>query len=97
MLMPAAVLIVILLGSIAVDFAVVFLGQRDLGAAAAAAANNAATYGLDEAAFRAGEGYQFQADQVDGGGAVGARRPAASATTMSRPPSRSTASRSSSA
>ena len=65
MLMPAAMLIVILLGSIAVDFAVVFLGQRDLGAAAASAANNAATYGLDEAAFRAGEGYQFRADQVE--------------------------------
>ena len=64
MLMPAAVLIVILLGSIAVDFAVVFLGQRDLGTAAAAAANDAATYGLDEAAFRRGEGYQFRRDQV---------------------------------
>jgi Flp pilus assembly protein TadG len=64
MLMPAAVLIVILLGSIAVDFAVVFLAQRELGTAASAAANDAATYGLDEAKFRAGEGYQFRQDQV---------------------------------
>ncbi len=64
MLMPAAVLIVILLGSIAVDFAVVFLAQRDLGTAASAAANDAATYGLDEAAYRRGDGYQFRQDQV---------------------------------
>ena len=65
MLMPAAVLIVVLLGSMAVDFAVVFLAQRELGAAAAAAANDAATYGIDEAAYRRGEGYRFDAARVD--------------------------------
>jgi D-alanyl-D-alanine carboxypeptidase len=43
MLMPAAVLIVIVLGSIAVDFAIVFLGEREAASLAAAAANDAAT------------------------------------------------------
>jgi hypothetical protein len=52
MLMPAAVLSVILLGSIAVDFAVVHLGERDLVTVAAAAANDAATYGIDQERFR---------------------------------------------
>jgi hypothetical protein len=51
MLMPAAVLIVIILGSIAVDFAVVFLGEREAASLAAAAANDAAT-AVDEEPFR---------------------------------------------
>jgi hypothetical protein len=52
MLMPAAMLVVVLLGSIAVDMSAVFLARRDLVAAAAAAANDAVTYGLDERAYR---------------------------------------------
>jgi hypothetical protein len=52
MLMPAAVLVVIVLGSIAVDFAIVFLGEREAAALAAAAANDAATAAVDEQAFR---------------------------------------------
>lgn len=52
MLMPAAMLVVVLLGSIAVDMSAVFLVRRDLVAAAAAAANDAVTYGLDERAYR---------------------------------------------
>lgn len=51
MLMPAAVLIFIVLGAICVDFAVVFLAQRELSNAAAAAANDAATRALDLSAF----------------------------------------------
>jgi Flp pilus assembly protein TadG len=47
MLMPAAVLIFIVLGAICVDVAVVFLAQRELANAAAAAANDAATRALD--------------------------------------------------
>lgn len=43
MLMPAAALILILLASIAVDFAIAFLGRRELVGLAAAAANDAAT------------------------------------------------------
>lgn len=53
MLMPAAVLIVILLGSIAVDFAIAFLGEREALSLASAAANDAATAALDQEEFRA--------------------------------------------
>ncbi len=43
MLVPAAVLVLVILGAIAVDFSVAFLGQRELISAAGAAANDAAT------------------------------------------------------
>jgi Flp pilus assembly protein TadG len=51
MLMPAAVLVLIVLGAIAVDFAVVFTAQRELANAAAAAANDAATKAVDRPEF----------------------------------------------
>jgi len=53
MLMPAAVLVVLLLASIAFDSAVVFLAERELANVAAAAANDAATQALDRSAFYA--------------------------------------------
>jgi Flp pilus assembly protein TadG len=53
MLMPAAVMIVILLGSIAVDFAIAFLGEREALSLASAAANDAAAAALDQDEFRA--------------------------------------------
>jgi Flp pilus assembly protein TadG len=52
MLFPAGVLIILSLGAIAADSAVVFLGERELAAVAAAAANDAVTYGIDENEFR---------------------------------------------
>ena len=64
MLMPAAVMIVMVLGAIAVDLSVVRLGQRELIAAAGDAANDAATIGLDEAALRAGNGYHLDPERV---------------------------------
>jgi Flp pilus assembly protein TadG len=51
LLMPAAVLVLMVLAALAVDAAVVFLAQRELVDATAAAANDAAVAGLDEAAF----------------------------------------------
>jgi hypothetical protein len=51
MLMPAAVLVVIVLGAIAVDQAIVYTRQRELVVAAEAAANDAAGYGLNRDAF----------------------------------------------
>ena len=51
MLMPAGVLIVLLLGGLAVDSAVLFLGERELADLSAAAANDAATAGLREESF----------------------------------------------
>lgn len=47
MLLPAAVLIVVVLGAIAIDRAVVFGAQRDLVASAQAAADNGASLGVD--------------------------------------------------
>jgi hypothetical protein len=53
MLVPAAVLVLLALASLAVDSAVVFLAQRQAGDAAAAAANDAAGAGLSDAVFYA--------------------------------------------
>jgi len=64
MLMPAAVLVVIVLGAIAVDLGAVRLGQRELVSAAGDAANDAVTVGLDEARLRAGEGYRLEPERV---------------------------------
>ena len=64
MLMPAAVLIVLLLGAIAVDLTVVHLRQRAAINAVSSAANDAVTFGLDEGALRRGDGYQLDSDRV---------------------------------
>ena len=65
MLMPAAVLIVLLLGAIAVDLTAVHLRQRAAISAAASAANDAVTYGLDQAALRRGDGYRLDPARVE--------------------------------
>jgi hypothetical protein len=59
MLMPAAVLIVLVLAAIAMDLSLLHLARRELIAAAEAAANDAVTFGLDEARYRRGDGYQL--------------------------------------
>jgi len=51
MLVPAGVLVLVVLGAIAVDFAVAFLAQRELSSLAASLANDAATVALSEGAF----------------------------------------------
>jgi hypothetical protein len=53
MLVPAGFLILLLLAAIAVDSAGAYLGQRQLTDALAAAANDAATAGLDNRAYYA--------------------------------------------
>lgn len=53
LLMPAGILVVVLLGSIAVDFAIAFLGEREVASLATSAANDAATAAVDEAHLRA--------------------------------------------
>ncbi len=52
MLMPAAVLIVFILGSIALDFSIIYLRQRQALNLAADAANDAAIEGIDLDTFR---------------------------------------------
>lgn len=77
LLVPAGVLVLVVLGAIAVDFALAFLGQRELAGAAAAAANDAAAAALSDAAFY-GDGavavdpVRAEAVAIE---AVGARRP----------------------
>lgn len=51
MLMPAGVLIVLVLGALAVDSAIMFLGERELADLSAAAANDAATAAIVERSF----------------------------------------------
>lgn len=65
LLIPAAVLIVVILASLAVDQAVVFGAQRDLVATAQAAANDAAAVGIDPDAVRAGSGLAYDDSRID--------------------------------
>jgi hypothetical protein len=78
--MPAAVLVMMVLGAIAVDSARLFLAQRELGDAAAAAANDVAGAALDEGAFYRSGG-ELRIDAVRARqvavAAVAARRPEA--------------------
>lgn len=62
---PAALLVMVVLASITVDFARLHLGQRQADDLAAATANDAVTVGLDEAAFRSGAGYHLDVTRVD--------------------------------
>lgn len=64
MLMPAAFLILMVLGAIAVDLTAIRVGQRSLLSSAIDAANDAVTVGLDEDAYRSGEGYRLDPDRV---------------------------------
>ena len=51
LLFPAAVLVMMVLGAITVDFSIAFLGERELAGATAAAANDAATRALSNRDF----------------------------------------------
>jgi uncharacterized membrane protein len=64
MLMPAAVLIVLLLGAIAVDSAIVHLEQRQAYNIAFDAANDAAGAGLDRDALRSTGELRYDLDRV---------------------------------
>ena len=55
MLMPAAVLIIVILGALVVDSATVWLGQRELGSAAGVAATDAASAVYDPAFYQSGQ------------------------------------------
>jgi hypothetical protein len=62
---PAALLVVVVLASITVDLARLRLVQRQADDAAAAAANDAVTAGLDVAALRRGDDYRLDPARVD--------------------------------
>lgn len=61
-LMPALLGVVLILAALAVDLAVVWRTEAELADAAAAAANDLATIGLDEARFRADGRYALRGD-----------------------------------
>ena len=64
-LLPAAVLVLLILGGICVDFSVAYLAKRQLEDAATAAVNDAAGAGLNEARLRTGDGQPgLDPDQV---------------------------------
>ena len=65
MLMPAAVLIVLLLGAMAFDLSVVFLRQRQASSIAVDVANDVAGAALDEAAFRSDGRFRLDPDRAD--------------------------------
>jgi hypothetical protein len=64
MLMPAAVLILLILGAISFDYAHLYLAKRDLQAAAESAANDAVTFGIDQAGVRRGDGAHLDPERV---------------------------------
>jgi hypothetical protein len=65
MLMPAAVLIVIVLGAIAVDLSMVRMAKVDLLSVAGSAANDAATYGAEPEQIRGIAHYRIFDDRAD--------------------------------
>lgn len=65
LLMPTAVLIVVLLGGLSVDRAVLFGAQRDLVATAQQAANDAAGLGVDLDALRAAGQISYDEARID--------------------------------
>ncbi len=65
MLFPAAVLIVLVLCAITVDSSIAFLAQRELANATAAAANDAASRGVDTQAFYQGDRVELDPDAVE--------------------------------
>jgi uncharacterized membrane protein len=62
MLVPAAVLVLLILGAIAVDSAVVFLAQRDLANRTAAAANDIAGASAEDTSFYRGGAITLDVD-----------------------------------
>lgn len=65
LLFPAAVLVLVVIASLAVDRAIVFGAQRELVATAETAANDGAAAGLDLDALRAGGPIRYDATRVD--------------------------------
>jgi hypothetical protein len=65
LLFPAGVLVVVVLGSIAVDFAVAFLGEREVASIASSAANDAVTAAADLDHLRETGELRLDPDLVD--------------------------------
>lgn len=83
LLVPAGVLVLVVLASLAVDFTVAFLGERELASLAASAANDAVTAAVDEDHLRRTGEFRLDADEVH---AVVAATLAASSTEVALAP-----------
>lgn len=81
---PAALLVMVVLAAVTVDFARLHLAQRQVDDLAAATANDAVTVGLDIDGFRSGDGYRLDAARVDAVGAMRAGRADLPVTVTSR-------------
>jgi Flp pilus assembly protein TadG len=82
MLMPAAMLVLIVLASIMVDFAIIAMRARELHNAASAAANDAATAALSAEGLRHGDTWV----DIDAAQRVAARSLAAHGLVLDQPP-----------
>jgi hypothetical protein len=65
LLVPAGVLVVVVLGSIAVDFGIAFMAEREISSLAESAANDAATAGVDLDHLRATGEFRLDPDRVE--------------------------------
>lgn len=65
LLMPAGILVVVVLGSIAVDFAIAFLGEREVASLATSAANDAVAAAVDEDHLRATGEFRLDPARVE--------------------------------
>ena len=65
MLVPAGFLVLLILAAITFDYSHLYLAKRELTAVAEAAAQDAVTYGVDQASLRAGDGVRLDRARVD--------------------------------
>lgn len=65
LLAPAGVLVVLVLASLAVDFAIAFMGEREVASLAAASANDAVTAAVDEDHLRRTGEFRLDPDVVE--------------------------------
>lgn len=65
LLFPVGVLVVLVMGAMAVDSSIAFLGERELASAVAAAANDAATEALSDRAFYGDGALAFDEAEVE--------------------------------
>lgn len=61
---PAALLVMVVMAAITVDFARLHLGQRQVDDVAAATANDAVTVALDVGGLRSGDGYRLDPGRI---------------------------------
>lgn len=64
-LVPAAVIVLLMLGSVAVDYSLAYLGQRELRYASAAVADDAASAAISDSSFYGRDGHDAGSIVID--------------------------------